>query len=183
MSLKHITLIIVTITLTGCRSIQEKKALNTIDEQIVVIDSLLDVYRQLPLDSLNLVYINKLKANYELVKSVMGHTPSLTIQDMTILSTFADYVKGLIEFVPLAEKTVELLFFCKKQLEHLRHDIENNLIPADSIKIYVEHELNSYTIMRPDIDKVMWLKTMSGFYRDIEIKADSIIESNFRKKD
>ncbi len=167
--------------LSNCKSDQEKEAIKLIDKQLSYIDSIIEEYKILPIDSLNMAYMNKLNNQSKQIKIELGKNENLTIDDMNTLSTYADYVSGLVDLVHIAEKTAPALFYSKKQLEKLRSDIEHGIIPNDSIIMYVNHELQSFKLMETDIDKVLGLKTIGGFYKNIEIKADSIMAISFPK--
>ena len=174
-------IIVCLLSLTSCKSKQEKEAIKLIDKQISYIDSIIEEYKILPIDSLNLAYMNKLNNQAKQIQVEFGKNEALTEDDKNVLSNFADYVYGLADLVHLAEKTAPALFFCKKQLEMLRSDIEHGVIPSDSIDIYIDHELQSFNLMQSDIDKVLRIKSIGYFYRSIETKADSIIEASFPK--
>lgn len=169
------------LSLTSCKSRQEKKAIVLIDKQISYIDSVIEEYKILPIDSLNFAYMSKLNNQAKQIQVEFEKNEALTEDDKNVLSSYADYVHGLVDLVHLAEKTAPALFFCKKQLEKLRSDIEHGVIPSDSIDIYINHELESFNLMQSDIDKVLGIKNIGYYYRSIETKADSIIEASFPK--
>ncbi len=173
--------IICLLSLTSCKSKQEKEAILLIDKQISYIDSVIEEYRILPIDSLNYAYMNKLNNQAKQIQVEFGNNEALSEDDKSVLSSYADYVHGLVDLVHLAEKTAPALFFCKKQMEKLRSDIEHGVIPNDSINFYIDHELESFNLMQSDIDKVLGIKNIGNYYRSIETKADSIIEASFPK--
>jgi hypothetical protein len=168
--------------ISACQSAQEKEVIQEIDNQLTYIDNIIEQYKALPIDSLNHAYQKKLKPHADKIKTELDVNFKLTNEEMNILSDYADYIKGLRKVVPLAEKTAQGLFVCKKQLTDLRKDIIHGAIPADSLKIYLENELFNLSLMHVDIIKVLELKTIGDVYRITEQKADTVINRIFKKK-
>ncbi len=181
MKIRLLYLAILVLLITSCRTEQEKDAIKVIDEQLSYIENVIEQYKALPIDSLNHVYGKKLKPAADKIKTELDINLKLTNEEMTTLSNYADYVKGLKKIVPLAEKTAQGLFVCRKQLTDLRNDISHGAIPSDSIKIYLEGELYNLALMHVDIIKVLELKTIGEDYRRTEQKADSLIDKIFKK--
>lgn len=172
--------IICLLSLTSCKSKQEKEAIVLIDKQISYIDSVIEEYRILPIDSLNYAYMNKLNNQAKQIQVEFGNNEALSEDDKSVLSSYADYVHGLVDLVHLLRKQ-HLHYSLQKQMEKLRSDIEHGVIPNDSINFYIDHELESFNLMQSDIDKVLGIKNIGNYYRSIETKADSIIEASFPK--
>ena len=175
------TLIFSIVVINSSRTAQEKEAMQIIDTQMVYLDETLEKYKLLPIDSLNHVYAVKLHADMDSMKKKLPGDFKMGSVEMNILSSYADYIKGLKKIIPLAEKTALGLFATKEQMVNLRKDISKGLIPADSVMYYVKKEMSSIQMMQADIIKVLELKEIGSNYRSIEQKSDSLLQSLSKK--
>ena len=169
--------------LSGCNSEKEKEALVKIDKKIEIIDSIIQEYNTLPIDSLKNAYETKLNPMAEFVKRNMTAKVKVEQADLILISDFTDYVKGLKKVMPLATKTTKGLFRLQHQYNTLRTDISKGLIPEDSINYYVTMEEQNFNILKIDIDKVLELKNVGKLNLKKELKTDSILQLLFPKRD
>ncbi|MDD2564688.1 MAG: hypothetical protein PHU27_10775 [Salinivirgaceae bacterium] len=169
--------------LTGCNSEKEKEALAVIDRKIEIIDSIIQEYHKLPIDSLGHVYKTKLNPTTIFIKNNLISSVKIKQSDIIIISDFTDYVKGLKKIMPLAKQTATRLFELEHQYKTLRTDISKRLIPNDSIDYYINLENESYEFIRMDVNKVLSLKNIGKENLERELKTDSILNILFPQAD
>lgn len=177
-----VTILILAI-LSGCNTPEEKAAIAKLEVKIKTVDSIIELYKNLPIDSLSHAYKTKLNPTVEFIKKNMTADVKINHADIITVTDFTDYVKGLKKIMPLATTTASSLFKIKHQFETLRKDLSKGLIPADSIKHYLDTEIQNFTLLYAEVDKVLNLNKLGIINREKELKTDSILNQLFPETD
>ncbi len=178
---KYLLLIFSVFTLLSCQPKVKKDAFHVIDSQLNSINSIIQRYRKLPVDSLQLVLETKLYPKANKIRNNILVFENLSESDQQILYSYVEYVNNLEDILKLANKTLDGIGMARVQFMALKKDIQNDKIPMDSIMQYVEFEVENFSIIQIDVQKVLMLETIPQNARILEKQTDSIVESVLSK--
>lgn len=171
-TIKILTVTIALATAAGCASQQEREALAEIDQQLATAQDYFDRYTRLPIDSL----MDRRAAKLPVYSTLLADTTlPLADDERATLGAITRHFEGIADLIPIAEKTAVGLHYVISQYTNLATDIRQGLIPADSLRHYLDREASSLALMRKDILTVLQFETMAERHRELELKADSIV--------
>jgi len=171
-------IIFLLLVIAGCNTAHKKEAIKKIDKQLSFIDSTLQQFETLPVDSLREAYRNKLYNQSEQITAIMKENPTTLNVKLIEVAPFLNYVGALYQRFNIANETLIInILNCRNQFETLRSDISEGKIPADSIDIYFETELKYFDELRFKIEIMLEFKTIAEDNREHEIFVDSILSS------
>lgn len=155
--------------------------LNSHKAEIMMIDSLNNELErseksllEIPSDKFEYM-LETSKENMETVEKNTKDT--LDLPSAIVISDYAYIKKTLTKFKDRKHALLRELEYSKTQLKEMHHDLEKNLLPSDSISIYIENEKNANTELIAKIKSVTdnVLLQMQNF-DSINPKMQEIIE-------
>lgn len=166
---------VIILSFTTCRTVKEKEAITDIDSQLVYINTIIEQFRPLPVDSLIVVYKEKLHVQAEELSEI----DQVELEDdAASVAQFLDYVTILENKLLIAKDCLPKLLYAQRQFETLRTDISKGNIPADSIDIYLTSEKDHLYDLKGNVEEILELKTLPRQYYNSEKIVDSILLNN-----
>jgi hypothetical protein len=173
---------ITVVLFTGCHKKEVRTQLRQVRYLQARLDSIHKVYKDIDMAEFKKIE-KKIYATFDVVKS---HDTNIAIPDSVYFSTFgvwADAGKGINRMfrkkIPGIETDLNLT---NKQLKSLKHDIARNLLPADSIPVFINDESEAVNRLVTDISLVnSEMERCASIYKKHKSEVEQFINSIEKK--
>ena len=162
------------IGVTACNNSQFTAEIETVDSLKTELKE-----AEIRLDSIDQKKLVELSTNAteQLIFIQKNYQDTITKDLAALLGFYKTTYRNMEKLINKARHTQEELEKSSEQLENLRTDLANNLIPADSVKLYIEKEAEITEEISESSKK--WIEAQERYishYDGISTRVDSLLE-------
>lgn len=151
--------------------VKEVKTLDSLATQVRKADSLLSAVDTAKIKN----YTNHIMVSVELIK--MAHKDTMSAEAAAVFRSFTAIRWSLETFMGKRAVMQTEMHKSATQLAHLSHDLEHNLLKADSVSVFYNYEVKrAKELVETARFSLQTLNTQLPLYEQVVPQADSLIE-------